>query len=246
MDPFFSMEQHKNLFTQNDLIIYNAILKNPEQIVYQSTSKLAKSLGISQPALSRFIKTIGYKRYQDFRSDLTGWLAKQKKMEETGHLTYFDRLYTLLDEAEHILTDDFMTDLASYVQGFSRLFASGIGKSLHPALLLQTLARKDFFYVTVCCMDTLNEYADHLTESDLMIVFSVSAQSDILDRLKNTRGKILLVTTNSFHGYEEVVDRTVVLPYLPPEPESCSVSPVLFDIFVELLEQYISFHHDSL
>jgi hypothetical protein len=32
----------------------------------------------------------------------------------------------------------------------------------------------------------------------------------------------------------------VVLPYLPPDPEDSSVSPVLFDIFVELLDKYIA------
>ena len=37
-----------------------------------------------------------------------------------------------------------------------------------------------------------------------------------------------------------MVDRTVVLPFLPPDPETCSVSPVLFDVFVELLVSYMS------
>lgn len=240
MNPLLNMEQHKDLFTQNDLTIYYAILENPEQVIHQSTSKLAEALGVSQPALTRFIKTIGYKKYQDFRSDLTSWLAKQKKTEGPGRLTYFDRLYSLLGEVEQILTDSLISELASYVLSFSRIFASGIGKSLQPAQLLQTLSRKDFLHLTVCPLDTLNEYADYLKESDLMIIFSVSAQHDILERLKGTQGKVLLITTNAFHGYEQFVDRTVVLPYLPPNPETCSVSPIAFDIFVELLEQYIS------
>jgi hypothetical protein len=49
----------------------------------------------------------------------------------------------------------------------------------------------------------------------------------------------MLVTTNVSHSYQDVVDRTVVLPFLPPDPETCSVSPILFDVFVELLVQYM-------
>jgi hypothetical protein len=50
----------------------------------------------------------------------------------------------------------------------------------------------------------------------------------------------MLITTNAFHNYRDTVDQTVVLPYLPPDPEDSSVSPVLFDIFVELLDKYIA------
>ena len=37
----------------------------------------------------------------------------------------------------------------------------------------------------------------------------------------------------------EKIDRSVVLPYSTCDPEASSVSPVLFDIFVELLVEYL-------
>ena len=71
------------------------------------------------------------------------------------------------------------------------------------------------------------------------LVFSVSAQAEVMDCVKGTQGKVMLVTTSVSHPYQSIVDRTVVLPFLPPDPETCSVSPVLFDVFVELLVQCI-------
>lgn len=240
MNPFINMEQHKDQFTQNELRIYHAIMAKPELVIYQSTNKLAETFGVSQPALTRFIKVLGYARYQDFRSDITAWLARQDKSDNPDRLTYFERLERLVFETEQILTDDYMMELADYLLGFPRIFATGIGKSDSPARLLQYLSRKNNIFVHNCSLDVLSELSDHLEPSDLLIVFSISAQSEIMEKIKMTNGKIMLITTNAQHKYKTAVDRTIVLPYLPPDPETSSVSPVLFDIFIELLDTYIS------
>lgn len=41
------------------------------------------------------------------------------------------------------------------------------------------------------------------------------------------------------HSYRNQVDRTIVLPYLTPDPGTSSLSPVMFDILVELLVRYL-------
>lgn len=240
MDPIQNMELHKPQFTKNDLLIYEAVMHEPEQVTYQSTNMFAQTCGVSQPALSRFVKTLGYARYQDFRSDITAWVARQHVSSDPNRLFYFERLERLMRAAEEVLTDETMRDLARYVLSFDRIFATGIGKSLHPAQLLQGLSRKLRIFMHVCTSDMLHESADHMEEGDLLVVFSVSARGEIMDRAKDCQGKILLVTTNVAHEYQDVVDRTVVLPFLPPDPELCSVSPVLFDVFVELLVSYLS------
>ena len=240
MNPFLIMEQHKDSFTQNDLRIYQAILENPAQVTYQSTSKLAENLGVSQPALTRFIKGLGYAKYQDFRSDITMYLAKRGNAEDTQRMTYFERLEQLLKETEQILTDDYMDDLAELLLSADHIFASGIMKSMSPAYLLQYLMRKNDMFVFPVPADSLSDTADHLNPDDLMILFSVSAQSELMDKVKGTCGKVLLVTTNAAHRYQDIVTRTVVLPYLPPSPELCPVSPVLFSVFAELLDAAVS------
>lgn len=240
MDPIQAMEQHKAEFTKNDQQIYETVMANPDQVTYQSTTKLAEICGVSQSALSRFIKTIGYVRYQDFRSDMTAWIAQQRVSQDPDRLFYFEQLERLLAASERLLTDSYLKDLAQYVWGFDRIFVTGIGKSAHPGLLLQSLARKMNVFVHCCPLDMLKEYADHMGENDLLIVFSDSAQAEVMEPASASNGRILLVTTNASHAYADVVDRTVVLPFLPPDPETCSVSPILMDVFVELLVSYIS------
>ncbi len=241
MDPLQLMELHKSKFTPNDMLIYETIVKNPAHIVRMTTSTLAEECGVSQPALSRFIKSLGYSRYQDFRTDLITWMSKKNDEEAKGthHLAYFNTIHQLLDEAESLLTADYIKDLADYIKGFNRIFATGAGKSFHPAELFEILMFKTMRYTHALRRDRLIEGADFMDENDLLIIFSISAKSYIMKDVVGTNAKILLVTTNADHDYKDIVDREVILPYIPPDPESSSVSPVLFDMFVELLVLYL-------
>lgn len=242
MNPLQLMELHKNQFTPNDMLIYEKIIENPSRIIHLTTSTLAEECGVSQPALSRFIKGLGYLRYQDFRSALIAWLAKKKEQEAMGtaHLGYFNTLNQLLNEAEGIFTNEYMQELAAYILQFPHVFVSGIAKSYQPAELFEILMRKNGRHVQAVRHDFLIELADYMNEDDLLIIFSVSAQAAIMQDAVKSNGKVMLVTANCNHDYQEAVDRTVVLPFIMPDAESCPVSPVLFDIFVELLVSYIS------
>lgn len=241
MNPLQIMELHKSQFTPNDMLIYETVSKNPNCVIHKTTSTLAEECGVSQPALSRFIKSIGYNRYQDFRADLITWLAQKSELEAQGtnHLGYFNSLYELLSQAEQLLTDEYLQELASYVSSFRRIFASGTSKSYQPAELLEILSRKKLCYVHAISRDSLIEVGDYMNENDLLIIFSVSAQAHIMQDAGRTAGKIMLVTTNPNHNYQEIVDRTIVLPYVSPDPETSSVSPILFNIFTELLISYL-------
>lgn len=242
MNPLQLMEKHKNQFTPNDMLIYKTISKNPSRIMHMTTSVLAEECGVSQPALSRFVKGLGYNRYQDFRADLISWLAQKTEQDALGtnHLGYFNTLYQLLQEAELLLTGEYMQQLAHYINGFDQVFASGMAKSYQPAALLETLMRKNRRNMHAVSRDSLLELCDYMNDNDLLIIFSVSAKADIMEHAIRANGKVMLVTANPNPDYQEVLDKLVILPYIPPEPETSSVSPILFDIFVELLVSYIA------
>lgn len=242
MNPLQRMEAHREAFTQNDRMIYETILQNPAAIVHMTTSTLAERCGVSQPALSRFVKTLGYGRYQEFRADLIAWMTlKDNLNQQQGmHLGYFATLYQVLAEAEKLLTDAYMRDLTQYINGFDRVFASGTNKSFQPAQLLETLMRRHRRQFQACARDYLIELADYMDENDLLIVFSVSGGGHILEDACRTSGKILLVTATAGYACADRVDRAVILPYVTTDPETSSVSPVLFSVFVELLVSYLS------
>lgn len=242
MNPFQLMELHKDQFTPNDMLIYETIMKNPAHIIRMTTSNLAEECGVSQPALSRFVKGLGYSKYLDFRTDLSTWLAQQADIEASGsqHLGYFHKLYQVLNEAEKLLTNEYMKKLAALINTFDHVYASGVGKSYHAAELLEILSRKLGQGIHALRQDYLNELGDFMGENDLLIIFSVSGRSSIMQDAVRTNGKVLLVTTNPLYYYKEKIDYTVLLPYVMPDPETSSISPVLFDIFVELLVSYLS------
>lgn len=241
MNPFQLMEQRKGEFTQNDMLIYQAVLQNPDQITYKSVSRLAEDCGVSQPAISRFVKGLGYARYQDFRAEIISWLALRSEQQAKGsnHLAYFNTLYQVLAETEKILTPETLKDLAHYMTGFKQVYATGMAKSYQPAQLLEILMRKNRYDVHAVNMDALDDLSIVMTEEDLLIVFSVSAASQIMPRALHTSGKILLITANAGYDQMRPGDRTLVLPYVSADPETSPISPVLFDIFVELLVSYL-------
>lgn len=241
MTPLQLMEAHKADFTPNDLLIYHAIRDNPAQVTYKTISRLAADCGVSQPALSRFVKTLGYSRYQDFRSELTAWLALQSEQEAQGtnHLGYFHQLYQLLQETEKVLTVGYLEELARYMESHRTILATGLAKSFQPAQLFEILMRKKTRHVHAIPYDFLGESVDYMEEDDLLLLFSVSGRSQIMQEIRHAKGKVMLVTANPNLLKDVSIDRTVVLPCLTSDPESSSISPVLFDIFVELLVHYL-------
>lgn len=241
MNPFQLMELHKSQFTPNDLLIYETIMKNPSLIVRTTTSKLAEECGVSQPALSRFVKSLGYAKYLDFRTDMSTWLAQQADIEASPsqHLGYFHKLYQVLNQAEQLLTNDYMKELAAQINRYDHIYASGVGKSYHPAELLEILSRKYGRNIHALRRDYLRELSDFMGENDLLIIFSASGRASIIQTVARTNSNILLVTTNPLHDCKESVRHTVLLPYVMPDPETSSISPVLFDIFVEILIPYL-------
>lgn len=244
MNPLQRMELHKADFTQNDQIIYDCIMKNPAGITHMSTSSLAELCGVSQPALSRFVKGLGYARYQDFRAELIGMVAQQTEQAEKGqeHLLYFSQLYQLLHETEQLLTANYLHELGSYLCEFPRIFASGIGKSRHAAELLEILMRKHRRFAQAISHDALTELTDYMESDDLLIVFSVSGGEHIMEEALRANGKVMLVTSKPDPRYTDKVNKLVVLPHLSSDPETDSVSPVLFDIFVELVTSFLPYN----
>ena len=241
MTPLQRMELNKPKFTRNDALIYETIIQNPAMVIHMTTSTLAEKCGVSQPALSRFVKTLGYSRYQDFRADVIAWQSRSSEEDAEGspHLAYFNTVYQVIGEAEQILTASYLRDLAAYIGSFSHVFATGAGKSYHPAELFEILSYKTQRPVRAIRRDMLIEAADYIESCDLLVVFSVSAGMHIMTDALRTSGRILLISANAHHGFEGRIDRSLILPYIPPDPESSAVSPVLFDMLVELLIPYL-------
>ena len=76
MNPIEKMEARRPYFTPNDAKIYETILNEPKLVIDLTTSELAEKCEVSQPALTRFAKSLEYRRYADFRAAMLTWLEE--------------------------------------------------------------------------------------------------------------------------------------------------------------------------
>lgn len=242
INPIQIMELNKVNFSKTDLAIYNTIRKSPDIVIYKSISKLAETANVSQPAITRFIKTIGYESYREFRSGMAVYLASKQTTSEPESNTpgYFLTLKAMIDSTQHLLTISYMQKLAAYAQRFNRIYTTGQAKSYQPAELMDILSRKTSISVRAIRADYIGETCEIMHNDDLLIIFSVSGASEIMHSLEKTSGEVMLVTANPDSPYHKLIDKTIVLPYATNDPESSSVSPISFDIFAELLLQFMT------
>ena len=166
-------------------------------------------------------------------------MQAEQTAQGSNHTGYFHRLYQLLQNSEKLLTPAYLQELAQYINNHANIYATGLAKSFQPAQLFEILMRKKRRTVRAVANDFLGETSAYMDDNDLLILFSVSGRSEIMQSIQHTTGKILLVTANPHPACAEKIGRSVVLPYSTCDPEASSVSPVLFDIFVELLVEYL-------
>ena len=245
MDVMERMSAHREHFTPNDQLIYQRIASSPESVASLTTSVLAEQCGVSQPALTRFVKAIGYERYQDFRTDLVAWLTARnaRRPREEGHLPYFGVVHRELAELELLLTDDYLQDLATYINSFERVFATGVTKSFHPAQLLQQLTIKTARHIDAFEIGLIDEICDALGSHDLIIAFTLSQRNPLWQVLESTEAKLLLVTATPAGPLSRLADRQVVFPTVAANAEESAISPVMFDAFAEILVSYLARGH---
>ena len=241
MDVMETMAAHRERFTPNDELIYQQVTADPSGAATLSTSLLAERCGVSQPALTRFVKTLGYARYQDFRTELVAWIVAREAQDtrEGERLPYFAVIRRQLDQLETLFTDAYLRDLADYNRSFDRVFAVGVTKSHQPALLLEQLMIKADRPYHAIEVGLLDEISDAMTGRDLIIVFTLSQHHPAYHVLSSTSGKVLLATATANGSLSKLADRQVIFPTATANPEKSAISPVLFNAFVELLVPYL-------
>ena len=241
MDFINRLQTNKEKFTKNDWKLYEAILASPDDVAYKSTSDFASACGVSQPAVTRFIHSIGYERYQDFRSDLVSYLALASKSEsqKAPQQEYFSLLNTTIQAAEEVLTEEYMRSLASYVLSFKRIYACGHVKSHASADLFSILSRKLGVYSPSVDLHDARDIAEIMTKEDLMIFYSVNGHPDIFEQIIGGKGSLMIVTAAYEPKKLRKNDRLVKIPYVTKSPEKSSVSPIMFSVFTELLISYM-------
>ncbi|MDR2477735.1 MAG: MurR/RpiR family transcriptional regulator [Treponema sp.] len=64
------IETNRSNLRNSEIKVANFILANAEQVIHFSVSELADSVGVSDPTIIRFCRSIGFKGFQDFKISL--------------------------------------------------------------------------------------------------------------------------------------------------------------------------------
>lgn len=241
MNPFVLMQQHQASFTANDQLIYEAIMRDPTQVPHMTTSRMAAACGVSQPALSRFIKSLGYSRYQEFRNDITAALARSEDAAaaRTPQLPFFSGLYERLAEAEQVLDEDTLRRAAALVRGAQHLFCAGEGLGAPAASLLRLQLQNLRLPVYLFSPEEAGQVHPLLQGRDLCLLFSPDPDADLVRQLRRSPARILLLTNTESRSESRPGDLTITLQAREDASLAADRAAFLYPVFVQLLVSFL-------
>ena len=124
--------------------IADYVLNNPNDVVFEKASTFAEKSNVSPASVSRFVKLVGYKSFNDFQ---LSFVAAQSRAEindedslayngmKVGETTQeicqviFSRSERVLNETLGILDTETMESIAKYIDKAKRIVAIGVGRS---------------------------------------------------------------------------------------------------------------------
>lgn len=245
MNPFEQMELKKSSFTKKEMIVYDFIVENVDDILRDTATQLAERHNISQSSISRFCQKIGYHGYNDFKYDV----YKYQKMggestNPTSIMDYYAKLISLIPSA---ISEEQFSELAQLIVDAKFIAINGYHKSSLPAQLLEMNLAKVSKQAFCIPFDRSHTLPQTLTKQDLVIYFSATSSVyrehiDALNELdEDKRPTTVLITMVDKSPLRNKVDHVYWLPnYKNQGYPQYLETQVVFMIFVDLLTNYIA------
>lgn len=242
MDPISLMKSMASTFTKVEFEIYNKLMSDPTLITNSTIVVLAEHLKVSNSAITRFCKKLGYKGYVEFRYDFSCYFNKEEKGDEDHIInrtltTYFSVLSIL----ENILDEHEMKKLVSKMRKSNNISVIGIGTS---GLAGKYLRYRIFKYGrNIAALDNkfeIDESCSLAEEGDMLIAITESGKSkEIVKQVieaYNNGITTVVITTNDIATLRSMSNFYFQLPSVGEfyKPVAYNNQPILM-IFLEIL-----------
>ncbi len=188
------------------------VTKNRTEAQHMSITELAKASGVAEATLSRFVRRLRYKGYNDFRMDIARSVtaAASEKSPLSGAVTAQDsfteisrKIYTAdvnaITQTLELLEEEKIKEAADYLEQADKVICMGQGGSMilaEEAAHLFTTAQSKYFAVADSHTQAIT--AATMTKEDVLLYFSYSgATKDMMHTLKLARdrgAKVILIT----------------------------------------------------
>lgn len=245
LNPFEQMKLKQASFTATDWQVHDAVNANIDLVLRGSATGLAEELGVSQPALTRFCKKLGYNGFSDFKMAVYQY-HKSAAMDEspTTAIEYYcellKRIPTAMEEAG-------VAELAERICASRMVLTTGYHKSALSAQLLSLNLVKFGMISQFWPYDHIFATDQVCTAEDTLVIFSGMGKSyrEAVDTIREVpageRPHLVLATMNSKNPLRNKVDQMIWLPnYQNQNYPQYLETQVTFMIFVDLLTNVIA------
>ncbi|WP_329781938.1 MurR/RpiR family transcriptional regulator [Parolsenella catena] len=233
MDAFQQMSLHKAELTPTEIRVLDAVRDNPEAFLQSSTTVVAKSIGVSQSAVSRFCQKVGYDSFGGFQMGLMASLsANTSRNDNAEPSSPVDCLCKMVHATEEAVGASTFDALASRIIKARTVFTTGGGLSAPPALTLSLDLLK---YNVPCFFMENGQEMIHMHVSgpeDLVIIFSSKNNTHqlFLDVMRDTpasrKPHLVMLSHSSTHPLRKLVDEFILLPTWQTERYSVYIEPM--------------------
>lgn len=190
-------KNYSNL-SENELYIFDYIMKNTEAVSRISITDLAKQLSVSKSTISRFTQKIGFSGFSEFKFYLTDVTNNPKDLEKETSVEMvmgdIEATYKLFNQAdvEGIIADIYKA---------RNVFCYGTGWGQRNALddLRRSMIVCNKYTVEISAHTELEMISRAANESDVLIIASlsgnVSSFEDELNIFKSRGAKVIAITS---------------------------------------------------
>ncbi|WP_242952634.1 MurR/RpiR family transcriptional regulator [Clostridium beijerinckii] len=202
LDPISLMKSMASTFTKVELEIYNRLMSDPTLIMNSTIVVLAEDLNVSNSAITRFCKKLGYKGYVEFRYDFSCYFNKEEKENEEHIINRTVTTYlSVLNILEKMISEDEIRKLVSKMKKSNNIRVIGIGES---GLIAKYLRYRIFKYKrNIEALDNkfeIDESCSLAEEGDMLIAITNSGKSKEINRqiveAYNNGITTVVITTN--------------------------------------------------
>ena len=178
-NPMDRIQSYYDDLTKTDLEIAIYVINNPHDVATMPADMLAKQIGTSKAAISRFCQRVGYTGYVEFRYDMARFLASRNAEtanQSVDPVTAITQTYSeyILKISEHVKVED-IREIAGLYLNARRVKIFGINRSFNSALQLRQRLSKMSFDAEACGdSGTIPEICNNMTEEDLVIIFTTT------------------------------------------------------------------------
>ncbi|NLC97175.1 MAG: MurR/RpiR family transcriptional regulator [Erysipelotrichaceae bacterium] len=245
MNPFEQMEFKKSSFTKKELLVYDIIINNIDDVLRGTATSIAEEHNVSQSAITRFCQKLGYQGFNDFKYDI--YKYQKSGVIEENYSTTFDYYTKLINLIPNALSNDELSFIAKKITKSRFIATTGYHKSSLPAQLLEMNLVKLSLISSFIFPDKTHTLPQFIGKDDVLIIFSAQSNvhkesvESINEMSDDKRPYIILITMSEKHSLKNKVDKLIWLPNWKNQNYPCYLeSQIVFMLFVDLLTTEIA------